>query len=158
MFCDALLDKPQRYSSPLFRRCRRLRDLDAADIAQLVAFVEAIGVKSASYVFARPGLAYARAYREVRALHQGSVPDISIHMGIGEGLAILRAMQDGGYRRGQLPRITKMALKGLRKRGMTIAEIARRTKLTREQVKRACDVRLGQKRARSAAYSALALG
>lgn len=159
--CDALLAAPERYASQRFRRARAFM-VDRADAVELVAFVESIGgVLFAQRIF-HWGHAQVQAYAALRQhLLDAAQPYIRANhaaMGVDEGLAVLQAMRDGGWERGQLPWPVKMALKTLRKRGMSIASIAKATGLSREQVKTGCDVRADQKSRRSAAFASLAMG
>lgn len=163
--CDALLDPAQRYASLRYRRVAQrieLRLLTWADAAELVGFVETIGLRHARYILRWRGQAVVRAYRRLRK-HIGDAahPYIQANqseMGVDTGLAVLRAMQDGGWTHGRLPWVVKMALKELRKSN-TIAAIARETGLSREQVKTACDVRRdGRLREQASASGALMLG
>lgn len=160
--CDALLAAPERYASQRFRRARAFV-LDRADAIELVSFVESIGgILFAKRIFHWTGHAQVLAYEELRShFVREAQPYIRVNhaqMGVDQGLAVLQAMRDGGWRRGQLPWPVKTALKTLRKRGNSIADIAKATGLTREQVKTGCDVRTRQKTRRSAAFSSLAMG
>lgn len=162
--CDALLPTAERYASLKFRRYAQrieLRLLTWDDACELVAFVESIGgVKYARYIFHWKGLAVVRAYGRIRK-HVGDVQHLiqanQNAFGTDVGLAVLASMRDGGWTRGKLPWIARTALKDLRKRGVKIADIAKVTGLSREQVKTACEVRSGKAKARrAAAFASLA--
>lgn len=164
--CDALLPTAERYASAKFRRFAQrieLRTLDWGDLIELVAFVESIGgVKYARYIFHWKGQAVVRAYRRIKR-HVGDEAQPAIRanleqMGVDVGLAVLRAMQDGGWTGQRWCPIVKMALKDLRKRGLTLADIAKVTGLSREQVKTAVDARRKTAlRVRAAAYGSLGI-
>lgn len=162
---DALLPTAERFASLKFRRVAwRLsyKHLDWYDALELVAFVQAIGLPYARYIFHWRGLASVRAYGYLRK-HVGAEADAYIHANLSafsldDGLAVLKAMKDGGWSRGKVPQIVSDALRESRKRGNTIAEIARGTGLTREQVKTICKVRTkADLRVKAAAYGALGL-
>lgn len=155
---DGLIDR----ANPRWKRAHSLF-LDLPDALELVSFVEAIGgYLFAKRVFAWHGQAEVDAYAsiasEVLEQAQPFIHQWHEQFGVDQGLAILRAMQADGFRRGKLSPVTKMALKALRKRGMAIADIAKATGLSREQVKTGCDVRFRGKTARVAAFSSLAMG
>lgn len=162
---DALLPTHERYASDKFRRVAQyfqFRHLDWEDALELVAFVESIGFKWARYILHWKGSAVCSAYARLRH-HVGADADPYIRenvegMGMEAGLAILKAMQDGGWKRGRLPWMVKMALKELRKRGMSMPAIGGYVGLTVDQVQTALDARKApQKAVRAAAYGGLGL-
>lgn len=163
--CDALLETNARYASLKFRRFSRWfrpTKLDWADAVELVAFVESIGgAKHARYVFhwGQAGVrAYGRLKRHVADAAQPYIRANREHFSVDAGLAVLRAMQDGGWQGHGLPEIVRKALQSLNETH-TQAEIARRVGLSVDQVGWAIG-RRGQaaKRRRAASVGALAIG
>lgn len=162
--CDALLPTQARYASLKFRRYSRWfrpTRLDYGDALELVAFVETIGRKHAAYVFqwGRAGVnAYARLARHMAADAQPYIRANQASVGLDDGLAVLRAMQDGGWTRGALPRITKMSIQTLLL-DHTQSYVARQLGLTRDQVVVATGRRgLAARASRAKAISALSIG
>ena len=163
---DALLPTAKRYASPKFRRVAwkfSFKNLDWYDALELVAFVETIGLRHARYILHWRGLASIRAYQKLR-FHIGTDADEYIllnqqAMGVDEGLAILRAMLDGGWKRGKLPRYVGDALRDLRKAGNSRVAIAKATGLTQDQV--SYQITRGRKKgvsvASASAFGALAV-
>lgn len=163
--CDALLETNARYASLKFRRFSRWfrpTKLDWGDAIELVAFVESIGgPKHAAYVF-HWGQAGVRAYARLRK-HVGDAAQPYIRanresLSLDDGLAVLRAMQDGGWKSHGLPDVVRKAIQTL---GETHnqAQIARLLGLTIDQVGWAMG-RRGQaaKRRRAASVGSLGIG
>lgn len=140
---DALLPVEQRYTSLKFRRVARRFDatrLDYADAAELVAFVTTVDLKHAQWMFHWR----AAGLREVERLlkHLSGSADIERMVqenneGItrADGLGALAAMQDGGWTRGSVPPVVRMALLDMRDEGISQREIGERLGLTHDQVR-----------------------
>jgi len=141
---DALLPADKRYTSLKFRRVARRFDatrLGFDDAAELVAFVETVdGVRHARRIFQWGVVGEAEAVRLVT--HMKQFPQIATmvqenHEGLtrAEGLAVLGAMQDGGWRHGSVPAVVRMALLDLRDSGLSQEKVGLACNLTREQVR-----------------------
>lgn len=161
---DALQAPPKRYASARFRRVARVIRtdlLDYSDVVELVAFVESVGgFRYARWIF-HWGYGQAHVYAALRE-HAGRVGedcarDNLAAFGVDEGLAVLHAMQEGGWRHGSVPWCVQMALKELRKRGKTLQSIADATGLTFTQVQRMTGRSRRSKSRENAAFAALAL-
>jgi len=145
---DALLPEDQRYTSLKFRRVAHRFDahrLDYADAAELCAFVLTIGgPKYARWIFRWK----AKGLREIDRLLAHLANDRAVACMVEEnhaalvrddGLKCLSAMKDGGWHRGSVPGIVRMALLDMRDAGMSLARIAAAVGLTRDQVKVVCN-------------------
>lgn len=138
--CDALLPTAERYASLKFRRFSRwFRPTKLAwdDALELVAFVETIGLKHARFVFHWHGQAGVKAYARLRQhMLDEAQPYISANvasLGLDDGLAVLRAMQDGGWQSHGLPNVVRMAIQTLLV-DHNAAQVARKLGLTVDQV------------------------
>lgn len=139
--CDALLPTAERYASLKFRRYSRwFRPTRFAwdEALELVAFVETIGgVKFAAFVF-HWGHAGVKAYERLRKhMLADAQPYIRANegsVGLDDGLAVLKAMQDGGWKSHGLPKLVKNALASLIHAGNGPTEVARATGLSVDQV------------------------
>lgn len=142
--CDALLPPDQRYASLKFRRYSRWfrpTKLDWWDALELVVFVETITPKAAQFVF-HWGHAGVRAYDRLarHVLRDSQAQDLLLEnqasVSVDDGLAVLRAMQDGGWQGYGLPKIVRDALREIHhNRGVSMASIAHETGLTFAQVR-----------------------
>ena len=140
---DALLPAEQRYSSLKFRRVARRFDptrLDYADAAELVAFVRTVDLKHARWMFHWAGA----GVREMDRLLKHLSADANVERMVQEnhdrttradGLAMLKAMRDGGWRQGSVPPGLRMALLDMRDAGLSQPKIAEMTGLTHDQVR-----------------------
>lgn len=163
--CDALLPTAQRYASLKFRRYSRWfkpTKLDYGDALELVSFVEAIGgVRHARWIFHWTGQASVKAYERLKQHVLVDAEDY-IHanrasIGLDDGLAVLRAMQDGGWRGYGLPECVRKAIQVLNE-DHSQPEIAKRLGLTLEQVNYACGRRgLKSRAGQAAAYGSLGI-
>lgn len=163
--CDALLPTAERYASLKFRRYARWfrpTKLDYGDALELVSFVEAIGgVRHARWIFHWTGQAPVKAYQRLKQHVLADVEDY-IHanqasIGLDDGLAVLRAMQDGGWRGYGLPDCVKKSIQSLLEHH-SAAEIAERLGLTNEQVVYASGRKgAAKKRVQAAAYGSLGI-
>lgn len=142
--CGALLPAEQRYTSHKFRRFARRFDatrLGFDDAAELVAFVETVdGVRHARRIFQWGVVGEAEAGRLVTHMKQFPQIDTMVrenHEALtrAAGLAVLGAMQDGGWRHGSVPAVVRMALLDMRDAGMSQEKVGLETGLTREQVR-----------------------
>lgn len=163
--CQALAPTAQRYASEHFRRYAqwfRPTKFSWDEAVGLVAFVETISPKAARFVFhwGHAGVkAYARlakhmlAHEEVRAAVEANQASI----GPDDGLAVLQAMKDGGWKGYGLPNIVVLSLKHLRDIGLSRAEIAKQTNLTIAQVEYALTPRK-ERSQRASSYASLGVG
>lgn len=117
--CDALLPIERRYTSDKFRQLSRVFDparLDWDYAVELVAFMRFLGgAKYARAIMHWPYsmVAVADALMRDPRLVEASEPYYQHNLReakVEDGFAILRAMQDAGRRKGQLPQIVKMAI------------------------------------------------
>ena len=104
----------------------------------MVTFVESIGgVRFAAFVFhwGHAGVrAYTRLQRHVGDAAQPYIRDNLASTGVDDGLAVLRAMQDGGWKSHGLPKIVRHAIAQLKHEGMGVSAISKLTGLTVDQV------------------------
>jgi hypothetical protein len=141
--CDATLPTAERYASLKFRRFARIlyaHRLDYGEAQELVAFGLVVGAKALRWIFQWP----PPAVREYRRLEAHMVKDVDVVAAAeqnracytkDEGLAVLRAMQDGGFRAGSVPEIVRMALLALRDEGISQPKIAVMLGVTHDQVR-----------------------
>lgn len=161
--CDALLPTAERYASLKFRRFSRWfrpTKLDWGDALELIAFVEVVGVKYARFIFHWTGHAPVRAYARLRR-HVGGEAEPFIQanrasIGLDDGLAVLRAMQDGRWERG-LPAVVKQSIQVLLL-DHSQAKVAKMLGLTDAQVAHASGRRLKAASQRQNARIALITG
>jgi hypothetical protein len=113
--------------------------LDYADACELVAFVETIGWPAARHVFGWVPNAkrhyerlrdHLKGFGHVQAMVEQNVAEPTRE----DGLAVLRAMQDGGWKQGWVPPIVRLAVLDMRDAGMSQPKIAKALGLTRDQV------------------------
>jgi hypothetical protein len=144
---DALLPADRRYTSLKFRRVARMfhaTRLDYADAAELVAFVVTVGgVARAKYIFHWTTWTVEQARLLVD--HLGATEDVQRMVSENEaavtrddGLKCLRAMQDGGWRKGSVPRPVHLAFQDMRDAGMSMPRIAAATGVALDQVRTIC--------------------
>lgn len=142
-----------------FKRAQRLFVKEWDEAVDLVGFVEAIGVPAARWVFGW-GLARVRAYERLKQ-HVGAdgyhaMLAYQSSFGVDTGVAVLRAMQRGGWKRGKLPKVVKDALRQLHHEGLTLPDIARLVGMKRDAVEWAIRVHKPRGVKASAAYAMLA--
>jgi hypothetical protein len=126
-----------------------------------VTFVESIGgVKYAAYVF-HWGHAGVQAYKSLQR-HVGDEALTELNLstaGVDDGLAVLKAMQDGGWKGYGMPKLVRHALSSIHHQGMSYAKIAKMTGLTPDQVQWATGRKgLDARRSRVVANAALGVG
>lgn len=141
-----------------FKRAARLFVPDWDELAELVVFVESIGgAKHAKYIFGW-GHAQVRAYHVIRKHGldhvQAEISANRASFGLDDGLAVLSAMQAGGFKGGQLPKVVRDALREAHVH-MTYEEIAKATGLKYDQVVYACGHAWEAKKRQIAAASAM---
>lgn len=143
--CDALLDEPRRYASRKFRLFAERFDptrLDYADALELVAFLGVVQVEHARWIFRWKKFGIAQAERLRAHLADDAREYIDQNWAAvtpADGLACLRAMQDGGWKRGTVPPIVRMALQNMRDEGMSRTAIADACRLSLDQVRWICN-------------------
>lgn len=166
--CDATLPTAERYASLKFRRFARRFDvsrIDYEDAAELVAFMLVVPERWAKWIFHwdLEGRAAARALFE----HMKDRPETLAMMDqnlaqqdYADGIAVLGAMRDGGFNKGGLPPICRMAVRELQDQGLSYAKIARKLGLTFDQVRIAVEGTRprGPSRASASAAALLAVG
>jgi len=164
--CDALLDADERHASPKFRRFRqffRAEDIQYEDAIELVAFLKAVPIRFAKYIFGWCQTAIIEANRVLKHLSADAnvarmVEENALALSEEDGLKCLRAMLEGGWTRGAVPPMVRMSLLSLRDRGMSQAAIGREFGMTRNQVFNATGrVRRGSVADRAMASALLAL-
>lgn len=153
--CDALLPTAERFASPKFRRLARSFNpykLDYAEAVELVAFLDMVPLAAAKFIFMWEkglwGIEAARKLVEHPPLIEGAQPLIAANravVGLDDGLMVLSAMREGGWRRGSVPEVVTQACQELRKRGWTLQEIADECGVNREQTKSLAKVRAVKK-------------
>lgn len=141
--CDALLPEAERYASLKFRRIARRFDathLDYADACELAAFLGIVPVDRARWIFQWHAAGRREALRIVE--HHKDNPDVLrmveenlVGQTVDDGLAVFKAMQDGGWTYGKVPPIVRMAMLGLRDAGLSHAKVGEMCGITREQVR-----------------------
>jgi hypothetical protein len=147
-----MLERAERYASPKFRRFARSFDpyrVDYEDAVELVAFLDLVPVASAKYVFGWTpyGQESARKLSQHVPVVEGAEPLAEANrrlVSLTDGLRVLSAMQDGGWTGGRVPDVVSMAVKGLRKDGKSLMEIAQALGVTHEQAKTMARVRSGK--------------
>lgn len=144
---DALLPADKRYTSLKFRRAGRQFDasrLDYADAAELCAFVETIDLKHARWIFQWRGAGVREMDRLLKHLSADPTVGRMVHdnheaVTRSDGLAVLQAMKDGGWRQGSVPGVVRMALLDMRDAGISQPKIAAQVGLTVDQVRNAAN-------------------
>lgn len=141
--CDALLPIGPRYASQKFRRYARyfrLTRMTWEEACELVAFLHVVPPRYARFVFHWTD----RTYRKVKRLMKRSdlveaaaswAEENRRAVTVDDGLRILDAMRDGGWRVGMLPVVVRHAVAELRHIGWTRAEVCARTGLRLHQLK-----------------------
>lgn len=150
--CDAMLPAAERYASPKFRRFARTFDpyrVDYEDAIELVAFLDLVPLASAKYVFGwtQYGQQSARKLAEHHPVVEGAKPLVEANrrlVSLSDGLTVFSAMQDGGWKHGRVPDVVSMAVKGMRKDGKSLMDIAQALGVTHEQAKTMARVRSGK--------------
>jgi len=111
-----------------------------SDAAELVAFVRTVDLKHARWMFHWAGA----GVREMDRLLKHLSADANVERMVQEnhdrttradGLAMLKAMRDGGWRQGSVPPGLRMALLDMRDAGLSQPKIAEMTGLTHDQVR-----------------------
>lgn len=140
--CGVTLPQVERYTDARFRRVSVYFDayrLDQVDAVELVAFLALVPFQWSAFIFQWPDWMFRRVaklcahpvYAEAAVfMHEENLVCLTPEI----GLAILSAMRDGGFSRGTLPPVVIDAMRELRKRGISVREIAERTGLSRDQV------------------------
>lgn len=136
---DALLPTAQRYASDKFRRVAgrlEAHRLDYAEAAELVAFLSLMTFRHASYIFHWKNCMKPKVDALVAHIHEPEMARENLaRIDRADGLAMLAAMQDGGFTRGGVPNAVRMALLELRDDGMSHEAVGKLVGLPREQVK-----------------------
>lgn len=140
---DALLPAEQRFSSLKFRRVARRFDatrLDYADACELVAFTRTIGARNAQWIFHWRGAGVRECDRLLKHLSGSADVDrmVAENMAVptrADGLAVLRAMQDGGWTRGGVPPCVRLSVLDMLDEGMTRNQVAAALGVTLDQVR-----------------------
>lgn len=149
---DALLPEAERYASLKFRR---VHDgvWDVWDETEVAAFLYVVPIRWARWIFQWNRKVARKAVRVTGnpefALANSAALDIET------GLAVIRAMRDGGWRRGKLPDVARDALRELHHRGHADSALAKITGLSVDQVQYA---RKGRPLKSFSAIAALAVG
>jgi hypothetical protein len=128
----ATLPKEQRYTDARFRRVARNFKLDLADAVELVAFLHFVPPRYARWIFGwrAAGVRDAKllmGHPQIQDLAKPLIEENIYALSVDVGLAILRAMQDGGWTpsRGapQVVRDTIAELRAIGNRGVDIARL-----------------------------------
>jgi hypothetical protein len=140
---DALLPTAERYASLKFRRVAQKfsnAKLSWEDAAELVAFLHVVAPSRAAFVFHWGQWSVGEAQRLFA--HMENDPDVQLmvqenlaQQDFGDGLACLRAMQDGGWRKGTVPAIVRMAMLDMLGRGATRQQVADAFDVTLDQMR-----------------------
>lgn len=127
-----LLPAEQRYTSPIFRRLRRIDQaewLSLEEAAELVAWMRIVGPVGAKWMFqwntwrarqARRLLAHPPVLAASEPYYQANLAAITEE----DGIAAFVAMKEGGWNKGWMPEICRQAFRARRKRGATLRELA----------------------------------
>ena len=142
--CDAIKPLNERSASQKFRRVRRWFEptrLEYGEACELVAFVDLVPIKTAKWIFdwyqvpmrrnVQLLVDHLRDDETVRAM----ITDNMAHWERADGLAVLRAMQEGGWTKGTVPPIVRAALLDLHDAGMSRSQVAESVGLTLDQVR-----------------------
>lgn len=145
--CDADLPIAQRYASMKFRlvaRNFRLRKVPYEVACELVAFLHIVPLRYAKWIFQwnartirRAQVIWDRADVQEDARRSGMIEANLRAATADTGLAILKAMQEGGWAKGHLPPIVMMAIAELNHRGVSAAVLARELQIHPSRVWRA---------------------
>lgn len=144
---DALLPADKRYTSLKFRRVAPklfVNRLDFDDAAELVAFVETVGMKPARWIFHWEPFDLAKVKKLVEHMLQFPVVTAMIEenrlapVTREQGLAVLQAMRDGGWKQSNYPPIVRLAALDMRDEGMSMPAVGRAMGLTLDQVRVLC--------------------
>jgi hypothetical protein len=136
----ATLPTVARLTDSRFRRARKVFRLDVADAVELTAFLHIVPPEFARWIFGwkRTSVLAAREFLADPRLNELAAPLVveNIHaLSVDVGLAILKAMQDGGWRaRNTAPKIVMDTIAELRANGTTPERIAEATGLRVETV------------------------
>lgn len=142
--CGVLKPAEARYSDHRFRRVSRDFDpysLDYGEACELVSFVELTGVVPARWIFhGVPNWSVKTRELITQLKNENLVTEMvqANHNGldVDDGLAMLQAMRDGGWKGGPVPIWVRRALFDLRDKGFRVRDIAEATGLSRGQVSR----------------------
>ena len=138
--CGATLPTAQRYSDPRFRRVSRRfypRKVGEFECIELAAFLHVVPIRWARWIFQWDRYGLRAADYVLRNFQEAAEPfaDENVRaMDVADGLAVVRGMQDGGWRHGKLPDLSRNALFELRDAGLSAKEIAALAGLTVNQV------------------------
>lgn len=138
--CDALLPTGQRYASEKFRllaRNFRLRKVPYEVACELVAFLHVVPLLHAKWIFQwndhtqrRAKVIWEREDVQADVARTGMVEANLRACDVDVGLAVLDAMRDGGWTRGRLPDVVRMAVAELNHRKVRVRAISSRTGLS----------------------------
>lgn len=138
---DALLPTAERYASERFNTFARWFNpykIGYADACEFVAFHETVGRRAVRYIFQWTSSVSGKELVD----HLGNIPEVKAmieqnHLAASraDGLAVLKAMQDGGWRQGPVPPVVRLALLDMRDAGISQPKIGRLTGLTLDQVR-----------------------
>lgn len=138
-----LRPKIERYSGDKFRQLRQTINpykIDYQLALELVAFLGVVGNLAAAARMFQGGANWKRSARILQEhLKEDAEPFIQANkeaMTVEDGLMMLSAMQDGGWKMGSIPAPVEFAVLDLKKRGMTHPEIADRLGLKPSTVAR----------------------
>ena len=139
--------------SDQFKRSQRLFTPAWDDACALVGLVEVIGINAARWIFGwkQPQIDQYKALRE----HVGN--DFPNYRPYVDGLHVLKAMQNGGWKRGKLPKVVRDVLREMHHRGMTYGQIGRVVGMRDDAVQWACRTPRVRPVQNAAAFGALAL-
>jgi hypothetical protein len=138
----ATLPLEQRATDPRFRRVTRRFKLDVADAVELVAFLHIVPPAHAKWIFqwGEAGVRDARqllAHPEISKLAQPMVEENIRALNVDVGLAVLKAMRDGGWTPGKtVPKIVRDTIAELRSLGNSGAKISRVTGIPEPTISR----------------------
>lgn len=128
---DALLPDAERYASLKFRRVHH-GEWDVYDETELAAFLYVVPIRWARWIFQWDRGIARRAVRVTGnpefALANSGALDVET------GVAVIRAMRDGGWRHGTLPNVSRDALRELHHNGLNDTALAEMTGLSVDQV------------------------
>lgn len=137
--CDALLPTGQRYASEKFRllaRNFRLRKVPYEVACELVAFLHVVPLLHAKWIFQwndhtqrRAKVIWEREDVQADVARTGMVEANLRACDVDVGLAVLDAMRDGGWSRGRLPDVVRMAVAEMNHRKVPLRQIMLRTGL-----------------------------
>lgn len=123
-----------------FLRAKRMYVRERSEAVELIAFVESIGgVRWAKWIFGW-GHAHVRAYQHLKNTYpcNEQVDQNLLSFGVDDGVAVLKAMQRGGWRSHGLPPIVIRAFQQAHHEGLSWTKLAQLTGTKRETIANAC--------------------